>query len=182
MSLFPPLFTVCVVGAESTGTTTLARALAEHFQTVWAPEYGRVYSEGKLYLPEYSVWESSEFTHIAQMQSILAETLSLRAKKYLFLDTDAFATAVWHQRYMEQASPAVTTIAEQNKPDLYLVTSPDIPFEQDGTRDGEHIREWMHQEFLRRLADWRVPFEVVSGSREDRFHQALRALEKYSVI
>jgi HTH-type transcriptional repressor of NAD biosynthesis genes len=39
---------VCVLGAESTGTTTLARALAEHYQTAWALEYGRYYSEGKL--------------------------------------------------------------------------------------------------------------------------------------
>ena len=28
---------VCVVGAESTGTTTLARQLAEHYRTVWVP-------------------------------------------------------------------------------------------------------------------------------------------------
>src|SRR5581483_9617149 len=36
---------ICLIGAESTGKTTLARALAEHYQTVWVPEYGREYSE-----------------------------------------------------------------------------------------------------------------------------------------
>ena len=36
---------VCLLGAESTGKTTLARALAERYGTVWNPEYGRPYTE-----------------------------------------------------------------------------------------------------------------------------------------
>ncbi|WP_344959410.1 AAA family ATPase, partial [Actinomadura miaoliensis] len=47
---------VVVVGAESSGTTTLARALAAHYAgrggvwaaTRWVPEYGRTYCEEKL--------------------------------------------------------------------------------------------------------------------------------------
>jgi hypothetical protein len=39
---------ICLVGAESTGKTTLAQMLAERYQTVWVPEYGREYSERKL--------------------------------------------------------------------------------------------------------------------------------------
>ena len=41
---------VVVVGVESSGTTTLAEALAEHYHTVWVPEYGRFYWEGRRYL------------------------------------------------------------------------------------------------------------------------------------
>ena len=36
---------VCLLGAESTGKTTLAAALAERFDTVWNPEYGRPYTQ-----------------------------------------------------------------------------------------------------------------------------------------
>src|SRR5438105_15460655 len=36
---------VAIVGAESTGKTTLAEELARHFDTVWVPEYGREYTE-----------------------------------------------------------------------------------------------------------------------------------------
>ncbi|MGC3961060.1 MAG: AAA family ATPase [Verrucomicrobiota bacterium] len=39
---------VCVLGAESTGSTTLAKGLAEHFQTAWVEKDGREYSEVKL--------------------------------------------------------------------------------------------------------------------------------------
>ncbi|HEX6042108.1 AAA family ATPase [Longimicrobium sp.] len=39
---------VVLIGAESTGKTTLARALARHYETVWVPEFGREYWEGKV--------------------------------------------------------------------------------------------------------------------------------------
>ena len=38
---------VVITGAESTGTTTLARALAERLGTVWVPEVGRAVSEAR---------------------------------------------------------------------------------------------------------------------------------------
>src|SRR5690606_16308182 len=54
---------VVVLGAESTGTTTLARALADHYRTTWVPEYGREYSERKLAaLGPGAHWQSVEFT------------------------------------------------------------------------------------------------------------------------
>jgi HTH-type transcriptional repressor of NAD biosynthesis genes len=46
---------VSVVGAESTGTTTLARALAEHYRTVCVPEYGREYCE-KMEIKGLNLW------------------------------------------------------------------------------------------------------------------------------
>ncbi|HKY04356.1 MAG TPA: ATP-binding protein, partial [Blastocatellia bacterium] len=58
---------VCLVGAESTGKTTIARALAEYYKTVWVPEYGREYSEEHLTGRGYR-WRSEEFTHIAARQ------------------------------------------------------------------------------------------------------------------
>src|SRR5262249_49670455 len=38
---------IAIVGAESTGKTTLAGQLARHYQTVWAPEYAREYLDTK---------------------------------------------------------------------------------------------------------------------------------------
>ena len=39
---------VVVIGAESTGKTTLARSLAAHFDTEWVPEFGREHWERKI--------------------------------------------------------------------------------------------------------------------------------------
>jgi len=41
----PAVARICLLGAESTGKTTLAAALAVAYETVWNPEYGRVYTE-----------------------------------------------------------------------------------------------------------------------------------------
>lgn len=86
---------VCVLGAESTGTTTLARALAEHYRTEWVEEYGREYSETKLAAGE-TVWRTEVFLHIAVEQSRREHEAARRANRLLICDTNAFATSLWH--------------------------------------------------------------------------------------
>lgn len=164
---------ICVVGAESTGTTTMARALAEHYRTVWAPEYGRLYSEAKLPCGDSYRWDTSEFTFIAEQQTALEDRLAREANRVLICDTDAFATSIWHERYMGCRSPQVEVIASARRYALYLVTDVDIPFVQDGLRDGEHIREWMHERFVTALARQGKRFAVLSGPHETRLRNAV---------
>lgn len=170
---------IVVLGAESTGTTTLAKDLADHFHTTWVPEYGRLYSEAKLMDVNANVWTTDEFTHIARTQTEMENQLARVCNKVLICDTDAFATSVWHERYMEIRSKAVEEIADKTSHTLYILTGDEIPFVQDGTRDGEHIRHWMHNRFMERLTETRRPFIVVRGSREERLKQAIEAIEKY---
>ncbi len=165
---------VCVVGAESTGKTTLAQDLARHFETVWVPEYGREYSERKLELEGGYDFRPAEFAHIAARQCELEDEAARRANKILICDTDAFATSVWHRRYMGARSPEVEGIAMRHRrPDLYLLTDIDTPFEQDGTRDGEHVRGWMHEVFVAELRARGRPYRSVSGARDERLRQAV---------
>jgi HTH-type transcriptional regulator, transcriptional repressor of NAD biosynthesis genes len=168
---------VCLVGAESTGKTTLAKALAEHYKTVWVPEHGRFYSEGKLRAGKEGVWRTEEFVHIAEAQQMLEDKLAEASNGLVIVDTDAFATGVWHERYMGARSPEVEDIASRRQYDLYILTSDDIPWEQDGTRDGELIRHDMHKWFEERLVETNRPFIRVSGSIEERLAQAIRAID-----
>jgi HTH-type transcriptional repressor of NAD biosynthesis genes len=164
---------VCVVGAESTGTTTLAKELAEALQTVWVEEYGREYSEIKLARND-PAWRTEEFTTIAEEQARREDQAARQANRVLICDTNAFATTLWHRRYMGSPSPAVEKIARRGKCDLYLLTGEEIPFVQDGLRDGEHIRHEMHRWFEAALAKQRVPWHVVRGSRAERLREAVR--------
>lgn len=168
---------VVIVGAESTGKTTLAQDLAKELKTIWVPEYGRMYAEGKLFDGKYGEWTSEEFEHIARMQNEMENTLARKANKVLICDTDAFATGVWHERYMGKRSKKVEELDEGNK-DFYLVADVDIPFVQDGTRDGEKIRKWMHENFLKKLEKKGVEFAVISGDREERVSKAKRIIEE----
>ena len=165
---------VCVVGAESTGTTTLAHALAETFQTNWVEEYGREYSVVKLARNE-AEWNTNEFAMIAREQMRREDEAARLANRVLICDTNAFATVLWHRRYIGSHGAAVEEIARHGKCDLYLLTGDEIPFVQDGLRDGEHIRQEMHRWFEESLAAQSVPWKLLRGLHEERLREAILA-------
>lgn len=173
---------VCVIGAESTGTTTLSKALAEHYKTVWAPEYGRFYTEGKITSQNKSVWTSEEFEHIATVQNNLENAMAEISNGLLICDTNSFATGVWHERYMGSRSKKVEQIAKQCMIDLYILTGDEIPFVQDGTRDGEHIRHQMHKRFIERLQEDNETFITVTGAHEQRLNESIKAIDQLFVM
>lgn len=162
---------VCVLGAESTGTTTLAEALAVALETNWVAEYGREYSGAKLSRGE-TCWQTNEFTHIAGEQERRENLAAREANKVLICDTNAFATTLWHRRYMGFESEQVMQIARRGKCDLYLLTGDEIPFVQDGLRDGEMIRHEMHRWFEEALKNQTVPWRLLRGSHQERLCEA----------
>lgn len=168
---------VCVLGAESTGSTTLARALARHFETAWVPEVGRLYSEGKWTAACASEWATPEFTYIAEAQNRLEDQMACLANRILICDTNSFATRLWHERYVGSMSDAVDRIAAQCRCNLYLLTDVDIPFVQDGLRDGEHIRHAMHRRFIEELDRLNTPWLLISGTHAQRMATAVSACE-----
>jgi len=169
---------VVVVGAESTGTTTLARDLAAHYRTAWVPEYGRTYWEGKMTARDAAVWRTEEFVHIAKMQNEMEDRLARTADRLLVCDTDSFATRLWHERYLGFMSPEVERLGAGRDADWYFLTGDEVPFVQDGTRDGEHIRHQMHERFMEELRRQGRSFTLLSGSREERLREAAAVCDR----
>lgn len=171
-------FRVCLVGAESTGKTTLTQALAAHYDTTWVPEYGRTYSENVVKDVWNYTWASQDFTKIAKEQARIEDEAATTANKILVCDTDVFATSIWHKRYMGVRSPQVEKIASKRpRVSLYVLTDPETPFQQDGYRDGQDIRDWMHREFVDSLTMWGKDYIVVRGTPADRLETAVRAID-----
>jgi HTH-type transcriptional regulator, transcriptional repressor of NAD biosynthesis genes len=167
---------ICIVGAESTGTTTLAKDLANHYKTAWVPEFGRLYYEGRVPTKGSEKWTTQEFEFIAQEQNKVEDQLASVCNEILICDTDSFATTLWHTRYVGHKSKEVEKFARGRKYDLYILTDIDIPFVQDGTRDGEYIRSWMHEQFLIELTRWKKKYIIASGSRDERLKKAIQAV------
>ncbi|TDD72180.1 transcriptional regulator [Actinomadura darangshiensis] len=188
---------VVVVGAESTGTTTLARALAAHYAgrggvwapTRWVPEYGRTFTEEKLaaarraagdpslWLDDLS-WKSPDFLRIAEHHAAMEDAAARSGSPLLVCDTDAFATAIWHERYLGTPSPEVEAVHERTPHHLWILTSPGgVPFEQDGWRDGASIRTWMSERFREELEQRGLPHITVEGPHEHRLATALEATD-----
>ena len=159
--------------SESTGTTTLAKTLAELLQTAWVEEYGREYSELKLAKNDL-LWRSEEFVEIAREQARREDAAARRANRVLICDTNAFATVLWHRRYLGSHSPQVREVVWRGRCDLYLLTGDEIPFVQDGLRDGEHIRHEMHRWFEEALTAQPVPWRLLRGSPSERLREAVR--------
>lgn len=162
---------IVVVGAESTGTTTLTRALAEKLQVEWVPEMGRYYTESIL-TTDY-VWTDADFHRIGTLQQQYENTMAARSKGVIVCDTNAWATMLWQRRYLGHITDTMATIANRDRADLYIITDDEIPFVQDGIRDGEHIRHEMHQWFITEAQTTGVPHLVVHGSVAERLEQAM---------
>ena len=169
---------VCLVGAESSGTTTLARQLAQHFNTIWVPEYGRDYTEVRKIDGRRIRWRSEEFVHIAEVQQSNEDAMARFADRVIFCDTDALATAIWHERYMGYWSVDVEKIAERKKYDMYFLTKPDIPFVQDRIRDSELLREWMTDRFRVELTRRGHPWLLLDGALDQRLQTAISMVEE----
>lgn len=168
---------ICVLGVESSGTTTLAQALAQHYQTAWVPEYGRWYWEGRRYSPNADQWQTWEFVKIAQGQAAWEDDLAMRSHHLLICDTDPLATAVWHRRYVGWDAFTVEAISDRRHYDLYILTVPDFGFVQDGTRESESLRLEMHQWFVDILQRKGKRSIAVTGLPADRMQQATAAID-----
>jgi HTH-type transcriptional repressor of NAD biosynthesis genes len=168
---------VAVVGAESTGTTTLAVALARHYGTAWVPEVGRAVSEERAAAGRFGDWSDADFVAIGRRQQAHEDDAARRAGPVLVCDTDALATCVWQERYRGRSTPAVEAIAAARGYDLYVLTLGDIPFVQDGLRDGEHLRDGMTERFRERLAARPEPVIEVSGTPLQRLAAATEAID-----
>jgi HTH-type transcriptional regulator, transcriptional repressor of NAD biosynthesis genes len=190
---------VVVLGSESTGTTTLSRALQERFRerggvwadTQWIPEYGRRFTEDKLahkrlFHPDAQVadlvWTHDDFESIAaEQQRLEDEAASADASSPLLIcDTDAFATAVWEYRYTGKWLTLDWAVIQRklHPRTIYLVTDHvGVPFEDDGWRDGEHIREQMTGWFVEALQTEGMSWTFLTGTLEERLHLAERTID-----
>ena len=186
---------IVVLGAESTGTTTMARALAEHYRRrggVWArtgcvDEYGREFSEQKLAalrrLEPGAQWEDVVFTTddfplIARAQNDREHAAAGTGSPVLFCDTDSFATTVWHERYVGGRNPLVERTADQVTHHLWLLTDHEgVAFEDDGLRDGEELRPWMTDRFRAELTRTGREFIELTGPHSERLTTAVAAVD-----
>jgi len=188
---------VVVVGAESTGTTTLVESLCTHFQnrggdfatTTWVPEFGRDYTIAKLQRAQSIdaaaamddlVWGDEDFVAIAREQNWLEDLAAEVAGRLVLCDTDAFATSIWQERYLGHISNEVRELTFAEPRVLYILTSHvGVDFDADEIRDGEHLREWMTDRFREELQARSTPWIELDGrDQQQRLALAVTAIDK----
>lgn len=168
---------VVLIGAESTGKTTLAARLAERLNTTWVPERGRAHSEERAARGE-GEWRTEEFVAIGTRQQADEDLAAQDAHRVLICDTDALATVVWHARYVGGETPAeLLAVVDAHPHDLYLLSVVSgTAWVDDGLRDGEHRRHEMEADVRRELARRERPMVELTGTWAEREATALAAI------
>ncbi|WP_066222018.1 AAA family ATPase [Formosa haliotis] len=168
---------VVLFGPESTGKTVLAKQLAEHYQTVFVPEYSRTYALEKIKKGENLT--SQDVMPIAKGQMALENTISKDANTLLICDTNLLETKVYAELYYDGFyNESLTASAIQNHYDLYFLTYIDIPWEADEVRDKPNERETMFKAFEKALNDYNKPYVLLKGSFDERFQMAVKHIDK----
>ena len=183
---------VVVLGAESTGTTSVAAALAARLRDrggVWArtecvPEYGREYTHLKWRRDggalDALVWDRDDFDLVAAEQTRAEEAAARRGSPVLVCDTDAFATAIWERRYLGVEARPGPPWADRPAANLYLLTDhEDVPWHDDGLREGDlAIRAAMTAWFADALTAGRRSWLLLTGSLDERVELAVRTVDQ----
>lgn len=171
---------IVLLGAPSTGKTTLTAALAETFNTQWMPEYGREYwdqhqSNRRLTPPQ--------LVEIAEGHLEREEQHLLASNRYLFVDTNALTTYHFALSYHGMAEPRLAQLADQaqQRYDLVLVCDTDIPYDDTWDRSGEVQRTIFQKQLLAQLQQRRQPYYLIGGPLEQRIAQVQMLLQRHQL-
>ena len=168
---------VVISGPESTGKTTLARRLAEHYRTAWAPEYVRSYLESRPPRDPPSLVRFDDVAAIARGQLEAEEAAARAAERVLFCDTDLHSTKVYCEHYFGRCPEWIAQAARERLYDLHLLLGTELAWAPDPLRDRPHFREEMLSLFRRELEQARRSVVEIRGDWDERFAAAVRRVD-----
>ena len=169
---------IVLFGPESTGKTTISLQLAEHYNTVWAPEFARKYLQDK-WNNERKTCENSDLIPISIGQMKSENKLAKKADKILICDTDLLETKVYSESYYGGiVDPDLDKYALENKYDLYFLTYIDTNWEADDLRDKPNERQEMFNTFEKALIKYNRPYLILKGDKKTRLKTAIQAIDK----
>jgi NadR type nicotinamide-nucleotide adenylyltransferase len=169
---------VVLTGSESTGKTTLARRLVEHYDAVWVPEFVRDYAAKKSSPIGFSDHGPIALGQIALEDERQAEAAE-RGATLLVQDTDLLSTVVYCRHYFGSCPDWIELAAAGRRPDLYLLLDIDLPWVPDPVRDRGHLREEMQTLFRDAVEQSGVPHVTIRGEGDARLAAARDAIEEF---
>ncbi len=167
---------ICLIGAECTGKTTLAQALAQQMGGLWVPEYLRSFTHQHGRTPERTEQLQIVQEQVRQETRALA-TARRQQQALVFSDTAPLLTAVYSECVFADGSLYPQAHGLHARYAITLLLEPDIPWVADGVqRDGIESRAAVHARIEQALADWAWPHVRIAGMPEQRMLTALVAV------
>lgn len=165
---------IVLTGAESTGKSTLAKQLANHYQTQWIPELARDYVEnlGRKYT-------YNDIEAIARKQLEIEKQLKLMHPA-VFFDTWLIITKVWFDFVYGKHPIWLYNAIKNSNIDLFLVCNIDMPWEADPVREnGGENRQKLHSIYLNELNHFAFKYIIIDGTGDVRLKNAIEAIDHY---
>lgn len=163
---------VAITGPESTGKSTLAKQLAEHYKTVWVPEFARTY------IDQLSrSYTQKDLFEIAVGQINEEDGLANKANTLLFCDTELLVIKIWSDYKYGFVDPALLTQIKQRRYELYLLMDVDLEWEYDPQREHADKRVYFFNLFKNELENIGANYHIVNGSSEARLRNAINAVD-----
>lgn len=163
---------IVLTGPESTGKSTLVQQLAEHYQTVWIPEYARMYIDN-LNRP----YQQEDLLAIAKGQLEMENYLLQYANDYIFCDTNLIVLKVWSEYKYGTCDPWILKQIENRKYDCYVLCEIDIPWKPDHQREHPHQREELFKIYEEELLFLKKKYFKIQGTKNERLSNVLAHLE-----
>ncbi len=167
---------LALMGAECTGKTTLARALAEQLGGLWVPERLRDFCAEHGRVPQPHEQRRILLAQLRTQRQALTQARHLGIR-WVLCDTTALQTACYSEHYFGQTGLYRRAHALHTRYTLTLLLAPDLPWQADGVqRDGEAAQQAVHRLLERALAQGGHRSKTISGQGTQRLAAALAAL------
>ncbi len=164
---------IAITGPESTGKSTLSKKLANHYQTIWVPEYARDYID-RLHRP----YGQSDLIDIAKGQISMEKKAFSRANRLLICDTELTVIKIWSQSKYGNVDPFILEKHHEQTYDVYLLMDIDLPWEYDPQRENPEKRKYFFDWFEKELKASKIHYEVINGDHEQRFVNACTIIDR----
>jgi NadR type nicotinamide-nucleotide adenylyltransferase len=167
---------VVIIGPESTGKSTLCSQLAEHYKTLWVPEYAREHL-----LKEGMNYSYDDLLHIAKKQLALEDEYAARLKNgILFIDTDMYVMKVWCEFVFGRCHQWILDRIAERKYDQYLLCSTDLEWVKDELREYPDLesRLKLFHTYKDILINQSVSWKEIKGNYSERLDSAVNAVDR----
>ena len=166
---------IIITGPESSGKTTLSKALSSILNVAWVPEYSRQYlteQNGK--------YHYDDLRKIAQGQLEMEKRFGAIEAEFLILDTSFLVLKIWSEKKYRKADPYILNRLELEQKSIYLLCKPDIPWQADALRESENERDELFECYHEFLKTNKSLFTVVDGSQKNRLKKSIEFIQATS--
>ena len=167
---------IVLFGPESTGKTTLAKLLANHFDTAWVPEVMRPYLQQKWDLTGQKI-SKDDLLPIATGQMASENDGSKSANGFLFCDTNLLELKVYSDYYYGNCPQEIEDALNTHPYDFYFLTNIDVPWEADDLRDRPYDRSTLFRNFETALKQRNLPYLLLEGDVQTRLKTAITTIQ-----